>query len=123
MKKKVLLCDNDPDIIEIVSLILSGKGFQVFISTNCEEVPQKIDKYDPDLIIMDLWIPEMGGEKATVLLKNTPKYQDIPVIILSANNEIENISKRSGADGFIAKPFEIKELVDKINSYINGGAK
>lgn len=120
MKKKVLLCDNDPDIIEIVSLILAGKGFQVFVSTTCEEVTEKIDTHDPDLIIMDLWIPEMGGEKTTVMLKNSPKYKDIPVIILSANNEIEIISKRSGADGYIAKPFEIKDLVNKINDHISG---
>lgn len=119
MEKKVLLCDNDPDIIEIVSLILSSKGFQVIICTTCEEAPSKIDEHDPDLIIMDLWIPEMGGEKATEMLKNSPEYKDIPILILSASNEIEEISKRSGADGYIAKPFEIKELVDKINGHIN----
>lgn len=119
MKKKVLLCDNDPDIIEIVSLILSSKGFQVIICTTCEEAPSKIDEHDPDLIIMDLWIPEMGGEKATEMLKNSPEYKNIPILILSASNEIEEISKRSGADGYIAKPFEIKELVDKINGHIN----
>lgn len=119
MKKKVLLCDNDPDIIEIVSLILSSKGFQVIICTTCEEAPSKIDEHDPDLIIMDLWIPEMGGEKATEMLKNAPEYKNIPILILSASNEIEEISKRSGADGYIAKPFEIKELVDKINGHIN----
>lgn len=118
MKKKVLLCDNDPDIIEIVSLILSGKGFQVFICTTCEDVPDKIDEHHPDLIIMDLWIPEVGGEKTTIMLKNSPRYKDIPVIILSANNEIETISKRTGADGYVAKPFEIKDLVQKINSHI-----
>ncbi|GAA0893698.1 hypothetical protein GCM10009122_33770 [Fulvivirga kasyanovii] len=118
MKKKVLLCDNDPDIIEIVSLILAGKGFEVFICTTCEEVPDKIENHNPDLIIMDLWIPEMGGEETTMMLKNSPKYKDIPVIILSANNEIEVISRRSGADGFIAKPFEIRELVSKINDHI-----
>lgn len=123
MKKKVLLCDNDPDIIEIVSLILSGKGFQVFICTNCEDVKDKIDTHHPDLIIMDLWIPEMGGEKATVMLKKDPTYANIPVIILSANNEIESISKRSGADGFVAKPFEIKDLINKINDHINEGAE
>ena len=117
MKKKVLLCDNDPDIIEIVSLILSGKGFQVFICTTCEEVTSKIEEYNPDLIIMDLWIPEMGGEAATQMLKASPKYKDLPVLILSANNDIEHIAKRSGADGFVAKPFEIKELIDKINTH------
>lgn len=117
------MCDNDPDIIEIVSLILSGKGFQVVICTNCEDVTDKIDTHNPDLIIMDLWIPEMGGEKATVMLKNNPTYANIPVIILSANNEIESISKRSGADGFVAKPFEIKDLINKINDHINEGAE
>ncbi|MBL6445618.1 response regulator [Fulvivirga sp. 29W222] len=118
MKKKVLLCDNDPDITEIVSLILAGKGFEVFICTTCEEVPEKIESHAPDLIIMDLWIPEMGGEQTTAMLKKSAKYQNIPVIILSANNEIEMISQRSGADGFITKPFEIRELVDTINDHI-----
>lgn len=118
MKKRVLVCDNDPDITEIVSLILSGKGFQVYVSDTCEKVPGKIDNHEPDVIIMDLWIPEMGGEKATVMLKNSPKYRDIPVIILSANNEIESISRRSGADGFLAKPFEIEDLVNTINDHI-----
>ncbi|UII19740.1 response regulator [Fulvivirga ligni] len=118
MKKRVLICDNDPDIVELVSLILSRKGYAVFSSDNCNRVDEKIKEYNPDVIIMDLWIPDLGGEKATELLKNSPEHRHIPVVILSANNEIENIAKRSGAEDYIAKPFHIEALVKKINRYV-----
>ncbi|MBL3658361.1 response regulator [Fulvivirga sediminis] len=118
MKKRVLICDNDPDIVELVSLILKRKGFDVFSSDNCNKVNQKIEQYHPDLIIMDLWIPDLGGEKATEMLKNSTDYKHIPVVILSANNEIANIAKRSGAEDYLAKPFHIESLVKKVNRYI-----
>lgn len=118
MKKNVLICDNDTDMLELVTIILSGHGFNVFTCETCEEVLQKIRDHQPDLILMDIWVPIMGGERATQLLKKSPQHAHIPIIMLSANNEVKKIAQRSGADDFVAKPFEIDQLVNKIKKHL-----
>lgn len=68
---------------------------------------------------MDLWIPKIGGEKAVADIKNHPQTQYIPVILFSANIEIEKISKKVNADGYLEKPFDINTLVETIEMHIS----
>ena len=68
-----------------------------------------ISQVKPDIILMDLWIPEIGGENAISLMKNNKGTEHIPVVIFSANVEIEEIYKRANANGFLQKPFEMAE--------------
>lgn len=116
MRKHVLVCDDDADIIEIVTLLLEREGHQVSAVQNCESIWEVIDAKTPDLIFMDLWMQKMGGEATTRLLKKNQDTRKIPVILLSASKGIEEAARRAGADGFLAKPFEIKELVNVVNS-------
>jgi len=112
MKKKTIwICDDDVDILEICSLILRKKNYEVKTLTNCESMFEKIDQSRPDAILLDLWIPEMGGEEATYRLKANERTRDIPVILFSAHNELEAITERTKADGFVKKPFEVDELI------------
>jgi len=111
MSKKVLVCDDDVDIIEIISIILGGKGYQVFSVNNSEDVKSEVSKVKPDVILMDLWLPEVGGEQATKLLKSDKETAEIPVIILSASINIQTIAQGIGADGYLSKPFETKDLI------------
>ena len=69
---------------------------------------------------MDLWIPEIGGENAINLVKNNKDTQHIPIILFSANAEIENVCKRTNANGFIKKPFELDEFRETIKRHICG---
>ncbi len=110
MKKCVLICDDDVDILEVCKFILEKKNFQVKTCTSYDSVFSDMKEINPDIILMDLWMPGMGGEEATIKIKSNPDTKHIPVILFSANNELEQIANKVHANGFIRKPFELKEL-------------
>ena len=115
MSKHILICDDDVDIIEIVTLLLVREGHRISAVQDCESIWKAIDNQKPDLIFMDLWMPKMGGEATTRLLKKNDKTRHIPVILLSASKGISDAAQRAGADGFLSKPFEITELINVAN--------
>lgn len=118
MKKRVLICDDDPDILEVCRVILGKKGYEVLTSVDCESIFQRLAELKPDIVLMDLWIPVMGGEACTKLLREQEATRNVPVILFSANNEIEQISKKVNAEGFIRKPFDIKDLLNIIETQL-----
>ncbi len=117
-KRKILICDDDADILEVCRLILHKKNFEVFTSLDCESIFHRIHEIKPDIILMDLWIPAMGGEACTKMLRENELTRHIPIILFSANNEVEKISKKANADGFICKPFDINELVSIVEKHL-----
>lgn len=117
-KKKVMICDDDFDILEVTALILLQKGYEVDTYSDCNNIFAKVEVSKPDVILMDLWIPDLGGENVTALLKASEKTRSIPVILFSANNDIEKVALSAGAEGFIRKPFEIRLLEEMISARI-----
>jgi two-component system, OmpR family, alkaline phosphatase synthesis response regulator PhoP len=118
MKKKVMICDDNEDILEVSKVILSMKGYEVQTVTNSDELFPAIEKQAPEVILMDLGIPEIGGAAATKQLKSNEKTKNIPVLIFSANPDIEKIAAQCGANGFLSKPFEIDMLEKAIENAI-----
>ncbi|MEO7317035.1 MAG: response regulator [Ginsengibacter sp.] len=114
MKKTILIFDDDQDILSVCRVILEKQNFHVEIKTYCDNIIEDAITTEPDLILMDLWIPLMGGENAINLLKNNDATQHIPVILFSANTDIAKISKRVNANGFLRKPFDIMVLLQII---------
>jgi DNA-binding response OmpR family regulator len=110
MPNKIIIYDDDVDILEVCSTILRMRGFDVLCKNNCREVINDIQTYDPDVILMDNWLPDIGGVKSVQLIKNTPELQNIPVIFFSANSHVEQLAKEAGADYMLQKPFELSEL-------------
>ena len=108
--ERVLIFDDDVDILELCSIILTRKGFEVLMATTCENIVDKVVQVKPDVILMDNWLPDIGGVRATQLLKKNALTRAIPVIFFSANNQTENFSHEAGAEYFIQKPFDIAEL-------------
>ena len=121
MNECVLICDDDIDILEVTKIILQMKGYRVETLNNSDDLFRKISVIRPDIILMDLWIPEIGGEKAIMKLKENEETKDIPVIIFSANNDISIIAQKVGAKGYLCKPFEIKDLEEIIEKNIVAG--
>src|ERR1700733_9944699 len=101
MKKCVLILDDDPEILSVSKIILEKQNYQVETRLKCDNIIKDINKIHPSIILMDLWIPDMGGEEATKLVKKNTLTRHIPVILFSANSEIEEICKRAKADGFL----------------------
>lgn len=111
MKQRVLIFDDDPDISEVVSIILKENGFEVLHFGNCEQVEEKIRSSRPDLILMDNKIPPEGGIVATRQIKHSSEYTHIPVVFFSANHNVVRLAAEAEADHYIEKPFDIDELV------------
>lgn len=107
---RILVYDDDQEILTMCMLVLKKFQYQVKALSRCENVISDIEDYKPDLILMDLWIPEIGGEKAVELIKGDSKLSQIPVLLFSANADIKDICKRVNADGYITKPFNLKDL-------------
>ena len=118
MNKRVLIYDDDQEILILCKTILAKRNYLVETHTRCENILQDIEHTKPDIILMDLWIPEIGGEKAVTIMKENPETGHIPVLLFSANAEIKEISKKIRADGYIAKPFDINHLLQSIEKYI-----
>lgn len=119
MTKKIIIYDDDTDLLEVCSLILTAKNFEVVIRDKCTEIIHDIATHKPDVILMDNWIPDIGGVKATRLVKNSSEYSHIPVIFFTANNNVGELAAEAGADYSLQKPFDINELETIVSNAVS----
>ena len=123
MKKKdikILLVDDEADILEIVSYNLSQEGYQVFTAENGKIAVQKAKKYIPHLIIMDVMMPEMDGMEACEIIRKTPELSQVIITFLTARSEDYSLVAGfdAGADDYITKPIKPKVLVSKVKALL-----
>lgn len=117
-KKKILIFDDDATILEVITIIFEENGFQVEISETAHDILERVAQYRPDVILMDNWIPRIGGVEATKLLKSHEEFKNIPVIYVTANNDIVALAREAQADDYVAKPFNLDDLEAKVAKYI-----
>jgi CheY-like chemotaxis protein len=120
MKKCVLIFDDDIEILTVSKIILEKENYRVETRVCCDDIIKDIAKVNPDMILMDLRIPKIGGEQATRMVKSEKATKHIPIIIFSANTMIAQATKRANADGFLKKPFEVSELLDIVGINTTG---
>src|ERR1700749_2332782 len=123
MNKKVVSLDDDIDILQICTIVLKKKGFDVQTLNNSNQVINEVRTYHPDVILMDNWIPGPGGIEATRLLKQDRQTHDIPVIFFSANSNVTQLARDAKADYFLQKPFDITELEAIVQMAISQGVE
>jgi CheY-like chemotaxis protein len=112
--KTILICDDDLFIMQVAKEVLEKRGYSVVTFESCDFLMEKVEKLQPDLILMDLLIPPMGGDNSIKLLKNDPLTKHIPILVFSGDPEIEKIFSETDADGYIRKPFEIDQFEEYI---------
>lgn len=110
MEKTILIFDDDKAILDIFSLVLESSGYEVHVSETSHNIIPKVEQTHPDVIIMDNWIPDIGGIEATKLLKKHAYYKHIPVIYCSANSDIALLAEKAGAQAYLSKPFDLNDL-------------
>ena len=123
MKKKdikILLVDDEPDILEIVRYNLSSQGYQIIIGKNGIEAVEKAKKHKPHLIILDVMMPEMDGIEACEKIRELPNQNDTIITFLTARGEdySQVAGFDAGADEYIAKPIKPKVLVSKVKALL-----
>ena len=116
--KKILVVDDEVDLVETVRFPLEMEGFDVLVSYNGEDALNQARKEKPDLIILDLMLPKLDGYKVCRLLKFDERYKHIPILMLTAKTQEKDkiLGKETGADEYITKPFEMDYLMEKVKS-------
>ena len=119
-KKRILVVDDEQDMIYAVKLQLEARGFEVLTACDGQEGLNVARRESPDLIILDVMLPKVDGYKICRMLKFDRKYNAIPVIMFTARMQEgdRQTGYEVGADAYMAKPFEPRKLLDKINELL-----
>jgi two-component system phosphate regulon response regulator PhoB len=124
MAQRILVVDDEPDILELTRLALSQEGYQVETAATDDEAMAGIRRAKPDLIVLDLMLPDRPGTEICRSLRATPGLSDIPVIMLTARtDEIDRVvGFEIGADDYVTKPFSPRELSLRIKAILRRGS-
>jgi DNA-binding response OmpR family regulator len=115
--KKIFIADDDTDILSILELMLQTKGYIVHATTNANDV-FNYENDLPDLILLDIWMTGIDGREVCTRLKENDLLKNIPVVFISANSGIKDITEQYHAQDYIAKPFEMKYLLNKVHTLL-----
>ncbi len=117
-KLRILLVDDEPSIIKMVGKRLEVEGFEVMVAMDGQEALDKAQSIEPDLVVLDLMLPRLNGYEVCAMLKRDSRYQKIPIIMLSARSQEkdEKEALACGANVYLKKPFNSKELVEHIRA-------
>ena len=120
VKHKILIVDDEPDILELIEYNLKKEGYQVYTATNGQEGVTQAKKHLPDLIILDVMMPRMDGIEACRIMRAMPEFKNTFMVFLTARSEeySEIAGFNVGADDYIAKPIKPRSLISRINAIL-----
>lgn len=119
-KKRVLITDDDPNLVESLTFVFSKEGYETDSAKNGEEAIAKVHQSKPALMFLDIMMPKKNGYEVCQELKSSPDFSDIYIIMLTAKGQAEDRVKalESNADEFITKPFSLAELVKRVHQLL-----
>ena len=122
MSKKIMVVDDEPDILMTVGQMLEMVGYEVIRATNGNECIEKLNdeaQANPDLIVLDIMMPEVSGWDVAAKIKENPKWNSIPIVFLTAKGDTMSIGMGAMAsEDYIVKPFDVKDLIDRIQKIL-----
>ena len=123
-KKIVVVVEDEPDIVNVLKIRLESEGFDVLTAPDGKEGLRAIKEFSPDIVVLDLVMPEIGGLELCRIVKSDERLQKIPVIVLTARTEKKDMeeSLNSGASAYFSKPYEWSELYAGIRGLLGGDA-
>ncbi|MEO6452750.1 MAG: response regulator [Ginsengibacter sp.] len=117
-KHKILVIDDDMDILSVITILLKDQGFEVEGTLNGDEAIMRAETFKPDLIFLDIYLSGTNGKDICKRLRETRKTSRIPIILISASTQLKNTVKECGANGFINKPFDNNDLLYGIDNFL-----
>ena len=117
--KKILVLDDDLDILAVVQLLFKRKGFDVMAISRWEDVYERVDSFQPNVILLDVLLSGNDGRDICKVLKKKSSTKAIPVILFSANPSLGKTASDYLADDFVQKPFEVDDLLNTINLHLS----
>ena len=118
MKKRILIFDDDVEILEVLNIIFTELGCQVEVSQFSDNVLTRLNNYQPDLVLMDNLMPPVSGADAVQTIRKSFLFSHIPVILITACPDTATLCKKAGADGFLMKPFNINDLENLVKLHL-----
>ena len=119
-KKNILVVDDDPDIGTMLKMILEYKGYAVTLLSNANQTEPQLSNGVTDLVILDMLIAGTNGTDVCRSIRSNPLSAGVPVLMISALPDARKVCIDAGADDFISKPFEMKELLSRITHLLTG---
>ncbi|MEW8626744.1 MAG: response regulator [Candidatus Thiodiazotropha sp.] len=121
MSKKILIVDDEPNIVFSVEFLMRRSGYEVVTAADGEQAMQKLTDEMPDLMILDVMMPRKNGFEVCAEVRADQRMADLPILMLSAKGRDAEVKKglSLGADAYITKPFSTHELVEKVNELLN----
>ena len=120
MKQRILVVDDEPDLLELIQVTLENSGFEVETATQGAEVFAALNRCPPDLMMLDLMLPDVSGIEICRKVRSTQEWADLPIIMVTARSqEFERvIGFEMGADDYVVKPFSPRELVLRVRAVL-----
>jgi DNA-binding response OmpR family regulator len=121
MTKKILIVDDEPNILMSLDFLFKKKGFEVFVARNGREAMQLLEENTPNITLLDIMMPEVDGYEVCRFIRQHDQLKHMGVIFLSAKSKKTDMDKgiEAGADMYMTKPFSTRELVENVNTVIN----
>lgn len=117
--KKIMVCDDDQGILDVLQMLLESEGFDVITEINSTNLIKEMKINLPDLLLLDLWMPVLSGDQVLKALRTTEEFEHLPVIVLSASVDGSSIANGAGATDFVPKPFDMDDLIIKIRGLLS----
>ncbi|MDO6597452.1 response regulator [Oceanihabitans sp. 2_MG-2023] len=116
MKKKILIVDDEPNIVMSLEYAFKKQDFEVFIARDGSEALQILKHHIPNVVLLDIMMPNVDGYQTLTHIKKTNDFKDVKVVFLTAKNKASDIEKgiKLGADKYLTKPFSVKKIVSEI---------
>ena len=120
MTKKILIVDDEPNIVISLEFLMKKEGFEVAVAVDGEEALAKVDSFRPDLVLLDVMMPKKSGFEVCEALRADPAKAGLVVVMLTAKGRETEVAKglAIGADAYVTKPFSTKDLVAKVKSML-----
>ena len=125
MSKKILIVDDEPNIVTALEYLLQRSGYEVLLAQDGEAALKQVEQHVPDLVLLDVMMSLKSGYEVCQRMRERPDWQHIKIIMLSARGREAEVNKglSLGADSYVTKPFSNKELVAKIEELLAAAAK
>jgi len=121
-KRKVLVVDDDADLVDLIVSVLDGDGrFETRVANNGFEAGMLVKEYRPDLIVLDVMLPDINGKEVCIRVRNDTSLENVKIICISGMVERDKVAelKAAGANDFIQKPFETDLLIDRLSRLLD----
>jgi DNA-binding response OmpR family regulator len=120
VSKKILIADDEPNIVAALEFLLQRSGYEVHVARNGDEALKLVEATHPDLVLLDVMMPQKSGYEVCTRIRERADWRHIKIIMLSAKGRDVEVSKglSMGADIYVTKPFSTRELMDKIRDLL-----